>query len=158
MKRTLAAGLLFALTRTFGVTAHAQDETPGSQSTITMSVPTFACGRATQNEYCYGVPTSLGGNHWIDVYPNGYSNNHINCGFILFNGVADLGGIAIANRPTITKDANGNVGSMTVTFAGTTADDVGTYTGTETFTFSCYKGGNLWSQTITGATLAITYN
>jgi hypothetical protein len=158
MKRTLAAGLLLALALTFGVTAHAQDETPGSISTITMSVPTFACGRATLNEYCYEVPTSLGGKLWLDVYPNGYNNNRTNYGFILFNGVADLGGIAIASRPTITKDANGNVASMTVMFTGTTADDVGTYTGTGTFTFSYYKGGTLWYQTLTGATLTITYN
>jgi len=158
MKRTLTAGLLFALALTFVVTAHAHDEAAGSQSTITMSVPTFACGRATPNEYCYGVPTSLGGKLWIDVYPNGYNNNHINYGFILFNGVADLGGIAIANRPTITKDANGNVASMTVMFTGTTADDVGTYTGTATFTFSYYKGGQQWYHTLTGATLVVTYN
>jgi hypothetical protein len=66
--------------------------------------------------------------------------------------------MAIASRPTITRDANGNVATMTVTFTGTTGDDVGMHAGTGTFASSYYIGGNQWYQMIAGATLAITYN
>jgi hypothetical protein len=68
------------------------------------------------------VPTSVGGTFRLDVYPNGYNN--INYGFTPYNGVADLGSVAIASHPTTTSEANGNVATRIVTFTGATGDDV----------------------------------
>src|SRR6202035_624990 len=51
---------LLALALAFSLTAKAQDEAPGTQSTINVVAP-HGCGRASYPVYCYGVPTDQGG-------------------------------------------------------------------------------------------------
>jgi hypothetical protein len=143
----------------------AQDETPGSQSTITASIASggFSCGRASYPAYCYGVP-ALGGTFWLDVYYNAYP--HAN-GFIAFNNVADLGYSTVV-AASVVKDASGLVTELDVSFAGVTNDgDNGTYSGTGKFVFSYYKmssgsgrGGGYpgYVQILQSATLTINYN
>ena len=160
MKRTLAGGLLFALALTFGVTAHAQDEPAGSNSTVLANVGNgFTCGRASTAIACYSVPANIGGTFTFSVYPNGYNNSGRNFGYILFNGVADL------SYATVTSASYTGTG-LTFTFTGTT-NDGDTVSGTATTTFSYYTapgGGGKANgcpcsiRVLTGATLAITYN
>jgi hypothetical protein len=160
VKHLFAALAVAAL---FAMPAKAQDEAPASQSTILANVGNGqACGKASYPEYCYGVPTNQGGTFWLDAYYNGYNNNGVVSGFILFNGVADLQGSATITTASTVKNSQGLVTSLTIGFNGTTADDGGTYTGTAIFTFTYYKGGygrNYgYYQTMTGGTVVITYN
>jgi hypothetical protein len=66
--------------------------------------------------------------------PDGYNNT--NYGFTPYNGVADLGSVAIARHPTITREANRNVATRIVTFTGVTGDDVCGFRDSEGFRFT----------------------
>jgi hypothetical protein len=160
MKHTLAAGLLFALALTFGVTAHAQDEAASSNSTVSANVGNgFTCGRASTAIACYSVPANIGGTFTFSVYPNGYNNSGRNFGYVLFNGVADL------SYATVTSASYANNG-LTFNFTGAT-DDGDKVSGTATMTFTYYTAGGGGGKgygcpcsirVLTGATLTITYN
>jgi hypothetical protein len=157
-KATIALALLFALVTLWGMPAMAQDEVPGSQSTITMSVPTSACGRASYPVYCYGVPTSVGGTLWIDIYPEGYNHDHKTFGGVYFNGVADLAFQSFASNVQTTLNSDGLISTLTATLTGKTSDDGGSYSASIACTFSYYKSSGQWYQTLTGYTQTVTYN
>jgi hypothetical protein len=129
----------------------------------------YNCGRFTSPLYCYGIPVSIGtgssgnGTFWLDTYVTGYNAG---TGFVLFNGVEDLGqGTITGNIPTI--NSSGQVTTLTVNFKGLTNDGDGdTYTGTMTLHFSYYyssggggKGGAGagWRFICTGGSAKITY-
>lgn len=163
--RKAAAFALTVLALALTPHAHAQDETPGQQSQIAASVPTagYSCGRNSYPLNCSGIPANVGGTFWLDVY----YNNSPATGFILFNGVADLGQATITSATT-TKDSLGHVMQLSVTFQGTTNDgDNGTFAGTGTFNFTFYKtsggsgrGGGYpgYIMILTSGTLVLTYN
>jgi hypothetical protein len=161
VKRVIPALALTVLVAVSVWAARPQDETPGSQSTITAAVPAggYSCGRASYPEYCFGVPTNFGGTFWLDCYYKGEQNQNV-FGFIVFNNVVDLGQATITQASVVMGPAGPT--SLTVTFHGTTNDgDNGNYTGTGTFTFAYYKGGYGrsygWYQTMTRGSMTITY-
>jgi hypothetical protein len=149
----------------------AQDEAPGQALQFQTNVGTgHNCGDVSSPLYCYGIPVNIGtgsggnGTFWLDTYVTGYKTG---TGFVLFNGVADLGeGIVTSNVPTL--NSAGQVASLVVNFKGSTNDgDNGTYTGTMNLSFSYYYtrvgsgrggGGVGWHFVCTGGTVKITYN
>ncbi len=161
--RKAAAFALTVLALALTPHAHAQDETPGQQSQIAASVPTAGYSRNSYPLNCSGIPANVGGTFWLDAY----YNNSPATGFILFNGVADLGQASITSATT-TKDSLGHVTQLSVTFQGTTNDgDNGTFAGTGTFNFTFYKtsggsgrGGGYpgYIMILTSGTVVITYN
>src|ERR1035437_1006968 len=113
---------------------NAQDEAPDQILRIQTNVGSgYNCGHASSPLYCYGIPVNIGtgsggnGTFWLDTYVTGYKTG---TGFVLFNGVADLGeGIVTSNVPTL--NSAGQVASLVVNFKGSTNDgDNGTCTGT----------------------------
>ncbi len=159
MKRIFVFAPVLALALSMIVPqAHAQDEIPGTQSTIIASVPFggYSCGRNSYPLYCYGVPVNVGGTFWLDAYYNTGS------GFILFNSVADLGQGTITSVTAITKNSLGQVTRLTIAFNGSTNDGDGlTYTGTGTFTFSYYKCAAKYCgyiQLMQSGSMTITYH
>jgi hypothetical protein len=163
MKKLLVLALL-ALAFCFALPSQAQDETPGQQTVITVAVPTggFSCGRANYPLYCIGVPANVGGTFWMDVYYKASNPN----GFILFNGVLDLGQASVT-AATYTLNSLGQPVTFHVAFQGLTNDgDNDTYTGTGDFTFSYvyHAGGggrgnsSYYVQLMQTGTLTITYN
>src|SRR5260370_30309676 len=157
MKRIFVFAPVLALALSMIVPqAHAQDEIPGTQSTIVASIPFggYSCGLNSYPLYCYGVPVNVGGTFWLDAYYNTGS------GFILFNSVADLGQGTITSAAATTNSL-GQVTRLTVTFGGSTNDgDGGTYTGTRTFTFSYYKCSSSYCchiQVLQRGTISIQY-
>ena len=163
--------LALALCMLSQAVGRAQDETPGQVLQFQANVGTgYNCGRASSPLYCYGIPVNIGtnsggnGTFWLDTYVTGYNAG---TGFVLFNGVADLGeGIVSSNVPT--TNSAGQVTTLVVNFHGSTNDgDGGTYTGTMTLTFTYYyssggggKGGagSGWRFICTGGSVKITYN
>jgi len=149
----------------------AQDETPGQALAFQANVGTgYNCGRVSSPLYCYGIPVNIGtdsagnGTFWLDTYTTGYKAG---TGFVLFNGVADLGqGTVTSNVPT--TNASGQITKLVVNFKGSTNDgDNGTYTGTMTLTFTYYysaggggKGGagSGWRFVCTSGDVTITYS
>ena len=130
----------------------------------------YNCGRYTTPLYCYGIPVSIGtgssgnGTFWLDTYVTGYNAG---TGFVLFNGVADLGqGTITSNIPT--TNSSGQVTKLVVDFKGLTNDgDGGTYSGTMTLAFSYYYSsggggrggaGSGWRFICTGGSIEITYH
>lgn len=150
---------------------NAQEESSGQKLQISTNVGSgFNCGRASSPLYCYGIPVNMGpatggnGTFWLDTSVTGYNAG---TGFVLFNGVADLGqGTVTSNTPTL--NSAGQVTELVVKFSGPTNDgDNGTYTGKMTLTFSYYYsrggggrggGGAGWYFTCTGGSVTITYN
>ncbi len=158
MKRIFVFAPVLALALSMIVPqAHAQDEIPGTQSTIVASVPFggYSCGRNSYPLYCYGVPVNVGGTFWLDAYYNTGS------GFILFNSVADLGQGTITSAAATTNPL-GQVTRLTIAFNGSTNDGDGlTYTGTGTFTFSYYKCAARYCgyiQLMQSGSMTITYH
>src|SRR6266571_1835095 len=78
----LAMGLLVTSVK-------AQNEAPGSQVTVTATIPVggFSCGRTSYPLYCYGVTANDGGSFWLDSYWQGTTAE----GFIQFENVGNLG-------------------------------------------------------------------
>jgi hypothetical protein len=130
----------------------------------------YNCGRVSTPLNCNGIPVNMGtgtsgnGTFWLDTYLSGYSAG---TGFVLFNGVADLGqGTVTSNKVTATNSA-GQVTTLLVNFNGPTNDgDNGTYTGTMTLNFSYYYSsggggrggaGAGWRFICTSGTIKITY-
>ena len=148
----------------------AQDEAPGQVLQFETNVGTgYNCGHVSTPLYCYGIPVNIGtgsggnGTFWLDTYLSGYNAG---TGFVLFNGVADLGQATVtSNVPTL--NSAGQVSSLAVNFKGSTTDgDNGTYTGTMKLTFSYYYtsvgsgrggGGSGWHFVCTGGSVKITY-
>jgi hypothetical protein len=127
----------------------------------------YNCGRASSPLYCYGIPVSIGtgssgnGTFWLDTYVTGYKAG---TGFVLFNGVADLGQATITgNAPT--TNSSGQVTALVVNFRGSTNDGDGdTYSGTINFSYYYSSGGGGrggagagWRFICTGGTAKITY-
>jgi hypothetical protein len=148
-------------------TGYGQDEAPGQQIVYTgVKLPAngYSCGRATYPIYCYGIPADDGGTFWLDVYWNSYPKP---TGFISWQNVADLGQASVT-AATITRNSNGQVSQLDITFNGLTNDgDNDSYSGVATFTFSYVKmtggsgrGGGYpgWLMYVTGYTMTITYN
>ncbi len=148
---------------------HSQDN-DGKSLLIPVNVGSgYSCGRFTAPLYCYGIPVSIGtassgnGSFWLDTYVTGYNAG---TGFVLFNGVEDLGQATITgNMPT--TNSSGQVTTLVVNFKGLTNDGDGdTYTGTMTLNFSYYYssggggkggGGAGWRFICTGGNIKITY-
>lgn len=164
MKRILA---LAVLALAFVPAIRAQDETPGQQIVFTgTALPAngYSCGRATYPIYCYGIPTDTGGSFWIDVYYNAYPKP---TGFILFFNVADLGQASVTSA-VVSKNGQGQVNKLDVTFTGITNDgDNDTYSGVASFTFTYVKmtggsgrGGGYpgYVMYVSGYTMTVTYN
>jgi hypothetical protein len=169
--KALVIGLTLILCMLAHAIGHAQDEAPGQVLEFQANVGTgHNCGRASSPLYCYGIPVNIGpenggnGSFWLDTYVTGY---RAGTGFILFNGVADLGEATVTGN-TPTTNSSGQVTKLQVDFQGTTNDgDNGTYAGTMTLTFSYYyssggggKGGAGagWRFICTGGSIRITYN
>jgi hypothetical protein len=148
----------------------AQVEGAGQLLNIETNVGTgYNCGRASSPLYCYGIPVNMGsgssGNStlWLDTYVTGPD---IGTGFVLFNGVADLGEGHVTSNVASTN-ASGQVTKLVVNFKGSTNDgDNGTYTGTMTLTSSYYYSsggggrggaGAVWRFICTGGGLQIAY-
>ena len=136
-----------------------------SQTTTTYTLNVGAgynCGRASTPLYCYGLPVTGGGSFWIDTYVSGY---YAGRGFILWNGVANLGEAMTTGNETVLNGL-GQVSQLSTQFAGTTNDGSNTpYTGTMTLTFTYYYssggggkggGGAGWRFICTGGTFSIT--
>ncbi len=168
MKNGLAKLLVIGAILMSCLTVQAQE------SVLTINTSSgFVCGRASYPEYCYNVPSSVGGEDgqpgkfWMDVYYNAYPTPN---GFIQFNNVADLQQASIT-AATVMKGTFQRglqsypvITSMDVMFHGNT-NEGGTYTGTGHFTFSYYYGscsgrgcGVPLVQLIQTGTLTITYN
>jgi hypothetical protein len=167
--RLLTVAALVAFCMSAG-TSLGQDEPPGAALDFEVNAGTgYNCGRVSSPLYCYGIPVNIGpatggnGSFWIDTYVSGPNAGR---GFILFNGVADLGQATVTgNQPTL-NDA-GQVGGLTVEFRGMTNDGDGdTYTGTINLTFSYYYsrggggkggGGAGWRFICTGGSAHVQY-
>jgi hypothetical protein len=150
---------------------YSQDEPAGEMLHIQTNVGTgYNCGRVSSPLYCYGIPVNIGtakggnGSFWLDTYVTGYDAG---TGFVLFNGVSDLGeGHITSSVPTANN--SGQVTKLVVNFNGSTNDgDNGTYTGTMTLTFSYYYssggggrggGGAGWRFICTGGSVQIKYH
>jgi hypothetical protein len=148
----------------------AQDEKPGQVLQFRVNAGSgYNCGHVSAPLYCYGIPVNIGpsgggnGTFWLDTHVSGY---YAGTGFVLFNGVADLGQATVtSNHPTL--NSAGQVTTLVVNFKGSTNDgDNGTYTGTMTLTFSYYYasggsgkggGGSGWHFICTGGAATITY-
>lgn len=146
------------------------DETAGHILQFQTNVGSgFNCGRVSSPLYCYGVPVNIGsgasgnGTFWLDTYVTG---TNAGSGFVVFNGVADLGQAQVtSNIPT--RNSAGQITKLVVDFNSTTNDgDNGTYTGTMTLTFSYYYSaggggrggaGAGWRFICTGGAVQITY-
>lgn len=164
MKRSFALALL-ALA--MALPSRAQDETPGQQIVYTgtkLPADGYSCGRASYPIYCYNIPADDSGTFWLDVYWNAYPKPS---GFISWYGVADLGQASIVDA-TITRNAQGNVGRLDISFNGLTNDgDNDTYSGVASFTFTYVKmktgsgrGGGYpgYVMYVSGYSMTITYN
>jgi hypothetical protein len=169
MKRTLTAGLLFALALTFGVTAHAQDEAKGSQSVIQAAIIPgigFFCSPAQTNATtCYNIPMNVGGTLTIRAVPAAY----VPYGYVFLYGVADLESAQYIKLTTMTYTSNAQhlLQTLHIEFDGNTADDGGTFHAAADFTFSYYQGasgggkgggGAGTKQLMQSGTITIIYN
>jgi hypothetical protein len=148
-----------------------EPETPGQVLQFQTNVGTgHNCGHVSTPLNCYGIPVNIGpssggnGTLWLDTYVTGYNTGK---GFVLFNGVADLGQGTVTSNSVVTTNSAGQITTLKVVFNGSTNDgDGGTYTGTMTLTFSYYYsgvgsgkggGGAGWHFMCTGGSVQITY-
>lgn len=154
-KLFFAVALALALTGT----GHAQDETPGTQTTIQANVDEgFPCGRYTTLTNCYGVPLNVGGTVWFRMYTAG---PQAGSGSFNFNNVLDFGFSPFNNGQVTTRDERGRPTTIVVNFQIPSNDgdnDVFNATATLTFNYyySPYKYAG-WYSRLTGASIVVTY-
>lgn len=170
--KTLPLLLAVALT---ALSVHAQDEVPGAQVTYQVNPSNCGSGINDAAPICGTINFGVGYSTWIDV--NGHAQ------FQFFYGDIDLA----ANEDTVTSSSfspsnsemvnlpkgytpgaicNGNCNTWTVTTTGTTPDDGGSVTITETFNLFHYiggssgrgGGGNRPATQVTGGSIVVTYN
>jgi hypothetical protein len=115
------------------------DEKSGQSMPMQTNVGSgYNCGRVSSPLYCYGIPVAINGQpsgtFWLDTYLTGTNAGH---GFIVWNGVADLGEAHVTGISTI--GGTSMPSQVTVTFSGDTNDgDGGSYHGTLTLNFTYY--------------------
>jgi hypothetical protein len=166
MKRTLLATLLFALALVV-TPLHAQDETLGAQTQITVAVPVggLNCGRALANAIScsFPIPVNIGGTFSLMAFPAAPTPY----GSIYFFGVGDLGNAFTLSKQTFTADSLHRLLTLHVEFTGLTNDGDGSaYAGTGDFTFTYvyHTGGggrgnsSYYVQLMQTGSLTMTYN